>query len=547
MRSSRNKTVHDKTLVFAGPTLSGLSEWRAGLSKSLVFHAPVKCSNVLEAFDEGYRRIVIVDGLFERVAATWHKEIMHFMVRGGTCIGCSSMGALRALELELFGMIGYGRVVEEFKSGRISDDDEVTVAHLDQSKDFVSLTDAMVNIRLTVADAVTREALDPQDAVRIIELAKSTFYKKRSLRLFASTILGEGPKHDRFNAYLQAHGIIDQKRIDAVTLLENLDAIVAEAGPRTWGGAEPFNNTILLQTLQYTVNVNPPTLDAVALSPQTRILKLGGLLVGHQYRLLVKLAGAMMHFSKHVESLPTPPLPALSWLDPRWFEDDDIGARLVALALEACPDYLDPKTLPASVCHLAMSIEYPIRYVDLSIGPTHGTGLSSNATTNYSRLLHLLGLFLDARLTVDPLAKRLAPVAQQVDLREARYTLRGYETEEQQRRFLRTFGLENLREAATQIERNALLLSETDMGISFGFFQEDVHWYNVAVRASGLWPQLCSLTKPDVRAAFSAEVASDLVKQLPRARVKSLLLSGLPTNLLSAESIVKYIESQLGT
>ena len=31
------------------------------------------------------------------------------------------------IELELFGMIGYGRVVEEFKSGRISDDDEVTV------------------------------------------------------------------------------------------------------------------------------------------------------------------------------------------------------------------------------------------------------------------------------------------------------------------------------------------------------------------------------------------------------------------------------------
>jgi hypothetical protein len=546
MQSSRSKTVHDKTLVFAGPTLSGLSEWRAGLSQSLVFHAPVKCGNVLEAFDEGYRRIVIVDGYFERVPAVWHKEIMHFMVRGGTCIGCSSMGALRAIELELFGMIGYGRVVEEFKSGRISDDDEVTVAHLDEAKGFVPLTDAMVNIRLTVADAVTREALDPDDAARILELAKSTFYKKRSLRLFASTILGEGPKHDRFNAYLETHGIIDQKRLDAVTLLENLDAIVAEAGPRTWGGAEPFHNTILLQTLQYTVNVNPPALDPVALSPQTRILKMGGLLVGHQYRLLVKLAGAMMHFSKHVESKPTPPLPALSWLDPRWFEEDDVGARLVALALEACPDYVDPKILPASVRYLALSIEYPIRYVDLALAPTHGTVLSSNATTNYSRLLYLLGLFLDARLTVDPLAKRLTPIAQQIDLREARYTLRGYETEQQQRQFLRTFGLDNLREAATHLERNALLLTDTDMGLSFGFFEEGVYWYGVAVRASGLWPQLSSLTKPDVRAAFSAELAGDLAKQPPQPRLKNLLFAGLPTNLLSAESIVKYIESQLG-
>jgi hypothetical protein len=545
MRSSRSQTVHDKTLVFTGPTLSGLSKWKAGLSASMVFHAPVRCGNVLEAFDEGYRRIVIVDGLFERVAAVWHKEILHFMVRGGTCIGCSSMGALRAIELELFGMIGYGGVVEEFKSGRIKDDDEVTVAHLDGAKDFVSLTDAMVNIRLTVADAVAREALDPDDAARIIELAKSTFYKKRSLRLFASTILGDGPKHDRWSAYVEAHGIIDQKRLDAVTLLENLDAIVREAGPRTWGGAEPFHNTTLLQTLQYTVNISPPTLDAAALSPPSRILKLGGLLVGHQFHLLAKLAGAMMHFSKHVQSKPTPPLPDLSWLDPGWFEEDDIGARLVALALEACPQYLDPKSLPMSVRCLAMSIEYPVRYIDLTIAPTLGTALSSNATTNYSRLLYLLGLFLDARLTVDPLAMRIKPNDHNVDLREARYTLR-FETEDQQRQLLQKFGLEDLREAATQLERNAILLREADMGVAFGFFEEDVYWYAVAVRASGLLPQLSSLTKPDVRAAFSAELASDLVKQPERPRTKNLVYAGLPTNLLTAESIATYIESQLG-
>jgi len=245
-----------------------------------------------------------------------------------------------------------------------------------------------------------------------------------------------------------------------------------------------------------------------------------------------------------VESKPTPPLPELTWLDPRWFEDDDIGKRLIALALEACPDYMDLKTLPASVRYLAMSIEYPIRYVDLALGPTHGTALSSNATTNYSRLLFLLGLFVDARLTIDPLAKRLRPTGHQVDLREARYTLR-FETEEHQRQFLKKFGLENLREAATQLEYHSLLLTESDMGVSFGFFEEDVYWYGAAVRASGLWPQLSSLTKPDVRAAFSAELAGDLIKQPVQSRQKMLLLAGLPTNLLSAESIVKYVESQL--
>jgi hypothetical protein len=545
MRPSRNREPNHKTLVFAGPTLAGLSQWRDKLSASMVFHPPVRCGNVLEAYDEGYRRIVIVDGFFERYAAAWHKEIMHFIVRGGTCVGCSSMGALRAVELAPFGMLGFGKVVEDFRSGAIADDDEVTVAHLDQSKDFVSLTDAMVNIRYTVAAAVARGALEPGDAQQIIDAAKAAFYKKRSLRLFATAILGEGPKLARFQADLEAHGMIDQKRIDAVTLLENLDKILAEAGTPKWQGLEPFNNTVLLQNLQYTININPPTLDPVALGPESRVLKLGGLLVGHQFHLLAKLAGALMHYSKHSKDRPTPKYTPVPWLDESWFGDDDQIRRLVALALEDCPEYVSAAELPMSVRHLAFSIEYPIEYIDLKIAPSHGESLSTNATTNYSRLLYLCGLFLDARLKHDPLAQRLIPMEKMIEIREAQYTLRGYETEDQQKAFLRKFGLENLRDAVTQMERNWMLLTETDMGISFWFFEEDVYWYRLAVRVSGVWPQLCSLAKPEVRESFSRQLAEDLARQPPPTRLRNLLESSLPTTLLTPDSILNYIQRQL--
>ena len=545
MRSSRNREPNHKTLVFAGPTLSGLSQWRDKLSASFVFHPPVRCGNVLEAYDEGYRRVVIVDGFFERYAAVWHKEIMHFVVRGGLCIGCSSMGALRAIELAPFGMLGFGKVVEDVRSGAIADEDEVTVAHLDQSKDFVSLTDAMVNIRYTVAAALAQGALDPADAQQIIDVAKSAFYKKRSLRIFASSVLGEGPKLARFQAYLEAHGIIDQKRIDAVTLLENLDRIVAEAGTPTWQGLEPFNNTVLLQNLQYTININPPILDASGLSPESRVLKLGGLLVGHQYHLLAKLAGALMHYTKHTKDRPTPAYTPVSWLDESWFGDDDKIRRLVALALEDCPEYRDATEIPLSVRHLALSIEFPIDYIELKIPPAHGESLSTHATTNYARLLYLLGLFLDARLKHDPLAQRLIPMTKMVEIREAQYTLRGYQTEDEQKSFLRKFGLENLRDAVTQMERNWMLLTETDMGISFWFFEEDVYWYRLAVRVSGIWPQLCALAKLEVREAFSRQLGQDLARQPPPARLKNLLMANLPTTLLAPDSIVSYIQRQL--
>ena len=39
------------------------------------------------------------------------------------------MGALRAAELHVFGMVGVGRVFELFRDGLLEDDDEVAVAH----------------------------------------------------------------------------------------------------------------------------------------------------------------------------------------------------------------------------------------------------------------------------------------------------------------------------------------------------------------------------------------------------------------------------------
>jgi hypothetical protein len=547
MPLSRSDTLSEKTLVFAGPTLAGLGDWRASLSDRFVFHPPVKCGNVLEAFHEGYRKMIIVDGFFERYAAVWHKEIMYFIDRGGVCVGCSSLGALRAVELAPFGMIGYGKVVEAFKSGRITDDDEVTVAHLDQSKDFVSLTDAMVNIRFTIDRALAAGAVEPADAEKILATAKSAFYKKRNLRLFASEVLREGPKLARFNAYLEQNGVFDAKRTDAVSLIEQFDHWLPGALETKQTSKEPINNTVLLQNLHYTININPPTLEKQALSPESRVLKLGGLLVGQQFHLVAKLAGAMMQYSKHTRDLPTPPFKPLPWLDERWLDGDEQIRRLVALAVEDCPEYASGKELPYSVRLQALTLEFPIAYVDVGIQPGHGDALATNATTNYSRLIFLIGLFLDGRLRHDELAQRLVPMDKMIDVRVAGYTLRGYETDEEQNGFLADFGLDNLRQAASRLERDSMLLTETDMGISFWFFEEDVYWYRLAVRVSGLWPQLASLQRKEVSETFAKELADDLSRLEPSARLRDLLLASLPTTMLSPESVLTYIGNVLDT
>ena len=94
-----------------------------------------------------------IDGYFDRVPAVWHKEILWAMSRGIHLFGCSSMGALRAAELEAFGMVGVGEVFRMFRDGVLEDDDEVAVIHGPSDAAYVTLTEALVNIRATLASA----------------------------------------------------------------------------------------------------------------------------------------------------------------------------------------------------------------------------------------------------------------------------------------------------------------------------------------------------------------------------------------------------------
>ena len=63
------------------------------------------------------------------VRLTFHcepcKKIMHLIDSGVTVIGAASMGALRAAELDAYGMLGVGRIYQMYASGEICGDDEV--------------------------------------------------------------------------------------------------------------------------------------------------------------------------------------------------------------------------------------------------------------------------------------------------------------------------------------------------------------------------------------------------------------------------------------
>jgi hypothetical protein len=212
--------------VFVGPTL-GLDEARAELDA--VYLPPVAQGDVYRASRAGARAIGIIDGYFERMPAVWHKEILWAMAEGVHVFGSASMGALRAAELAAFGMVGVGAIFEAFANGSLEDDDEVAVAHGPAETGFVAGSEALVNIRATLAAACAQGVISEATAEALVRIAKDLFYPDRSFPIIVARAAQATVPSDEL-ASLEAwlpRGRVDLKRQDALAMLRAMREHVA--------------------------------------------------------------------------------------------------------------------------------------------------------------------------------------------------------------------------------------------------------------------------------------------------------------------------------
>ncbi|GAA2756908.1 TfuA-like protein [Actinopolymorpha rutila] len=218
--------------VFTGPSLSP-EEGRAVLDATYL--PPVSQGDLFRLARRGPRAIAIVDGYFDHVPAVWHKEILWAMSQGIHVYGAASMGALRAAELDVFGMRGVGRVYEWYRDGVLEDDDEVAVGHDDAESGYRRLSEAMVNIRATLERAVGDSVVSAATGGRLAELAKAIFYPERTYGLLLKVAEREGvptPALDALRAWLPA-GQVNQKRDDAVAMLARIRDDLRDGTPAT--------------------------------------------------------------------------------------------------------------------------------------------------------------------------------------------------------------------------------------------------------------------------------------------------------------------------
>ena len=205
-------------VVFVGPTLPPEEITARG---DIVCLPPVAQGDVYRAAQGRPQAIGIIDGYFSGAPSVWHKEILWAISQGIPVFGSASMGALRAAELHAFGMRGIGRIFEAFRDGELEDDDEVAVVHGPAELGHLQASEAMVNIRATLARAEIDGVLCKSSRSALEALGKSMFFQLRSWEALLEGAAGLGVTESERTALSVwlIKGRVDQKRADALEML----------------------------------------------------------------------------------------------------------------------------------------------------------------------------------------------------------------------------------------------------------------------------------------------------------------------------------------
>jgi TfuA protein len=167
-----------KPIIFIGPSLC---PEKARKILEADYRPPAKKGDLLRL--AGLETIVnivgLVDGLFLQDYPPTPIEVYQLAIKKNMIlVGGASLGALRAVELEKFGMVGIGKIFELYKKGKIHADDEVAVTFSEDRQ--VLQSEAMIDIRFNLFLAQRKKIIDEVTKRTIAKVAKSTYFPYRN-------------------------------------------------------------------------------------------------------------------------------------------------------------------------------------------------------------------------------------------------------------------------------------------------------------------------------------------------------------------------------
>lgn len=167
-----------KPIIFIGPSLS---PEKARRILEADYRPPAKKGDLLRL--AGLETVVnivgLVDGLFLQDYPPTPIEVYQLAIKKNmVLVGGASLGALRAVELEKFGMVGIGKIFELYKKGKIHADDEVAVTFSEDRQ--ILQSEAMIDIRFNLFLAQRKKIIDEVTKRTIAKVAKSTYFPYRN-------------------------------------------------------------------------------------------------------------------------------------------------------------------------------------------------------------------------------------------------------------------------------------------------------------------------------------------------------------------------------
>jgi hypothetical protein len=220
-----------RVCLFAGPSLSA-AEVQAAFSHvnaEVTMLPPIEQGDILRLAHRLPDVIGIVDGQFFHAPAVLHREILFALERGVRILGAASIGALRAAELDGFGMEGIGQIYRRYRAGTIDSDDEVAVLHGTAADAFRPLTDALVTIRHNLGRARRRGVITPRAGAGALSTMRRLHFPRRT----HAALLGAAPDDERaaLLAFMEREAV-DLKRHDARLLARTIARRIA--GEAAW-------------------------------------------------------------------------------------------------------------------------------------------------------------------------------------------------------------------------------------------------------------------------------------------------------------------------
>jgi hypothetical protein len=214
-----------KIIVFLGPSLDRES---AEKILSADYRPPARRGDILKAVRDGATIVCLIDGVFHQESAVAHREILAAVRKNVLVVGASSMGALRAAEMDTLGMVGVGTIYQMYRNGELVSDDEVALV-FDPVSGY-ALSEPLINIRFTLKKAEREKIISAADQDALLAAARSVFYPHRTYSRIAATA-GEAltdTVRDCFISWVEKNAC-DQKREDAIMALEYIATLVVES------------------------------------------------------------------------------------------------------------------------------------------------------------------------------------------------------------------------------------------------------------------------------------------------------------------------------